>query len=775
MIKTLAAANRSERTPFKVPRTVQQSIPVERIYRDGIWQSNGKFTQMWRFSDINYSLASHEDQEEMFRDYCAVLNSLPTDASTKITINNRRLNGADFQRSVLMPQQGDGLDVYRREYNAVLTEKTAASNNLIQDKYITVSIARKTVDEARAFFHQVDADLSKNLGRLGSSARTLDNQERLRVFHDFFRPGDEQYFQFDMASAMRLGHHFADYIAPDGMRFKADHFELGGKVGRALLLRGYPSYLKDSMITELADFPRNLMLSIDIIPAPTDEAIREVQSRIMGIETDITRWQQRQNERNNFTATIPYELEQFRAESKEFLDDMSTRDQRMIFANVTLVHMADTLEQLNADTKTLMSFGQGERCDFTVLRFQQEDGLNTALPYGLRRITHTRTLTTESTAVLMPYRVQEIQDAGGIYYGINAVSKNLLICNRKKLLNPHGFILGVSGSGKSFSMKQAITFIALATNDDIIVIDAEREYSDLIRALAGAVIKISSSSPHHINPLEIARGYGMGENPVAMKSELLMSICEQQMGVGQLGAFHKSIIDRCTANVYHDFIKSGGKTRQPVLTDWRNELKRQPEREAEELALASELFVEGSLNMFAHETTADISNRIVCFDLYEMGEQLKPTALNVTMETIQNRVAANRLAGRYTWVFIDEIYLFFKYHYSAQFLYKCWKRFRKYGAAMTGATQNVEECLRSETARLMFANSEFLVLLNQAATDRAELARLLNISETQMGHVTNAEAGHGLLRVGSSIVPFANEFPRSGELYRLWSTTPGDR
>lgn len=324
-------------------------------------------------------------------------------------------------------------------------------------------------------------------------------------------------------------------------------------------------------------------------------------------------------------------------------------------------------------------------------------------------------------------------------------------------------------------MKEAITFIALSTNDDIIIIDAEREYGDLVRALKGEVIEISPNSPHHISPLTIAKGYGAGENPVAMKSELLMSICEQQMGAGQLGAFQKSIIDRCTTAVYHDFIKSGGKGRQPLLSDWRNEIKRQPEREAQELALATELFIEGSLNMFAHETNVDISNRIISFDLYEMGEQLKPTALTVTMETIQNRVAANRLAGKYTWVFIDEIYLFFKYFYSAQFLYKCWKRFRKYAAAMTGATQNVEECLRSDTARLMFANSEFLILLNQAATDRAELARLLNISPSQMGHITNAPAGHGLIRVGGSIVPFANEFPRDTELYRLMTTTPGDK
>ena len=772
MRKTLTAANRGERVPFKIPRSVQQSIPIQRVWQDGIWQVNGRFSQTWRFADINYSLASYEDQRDMFTSYCGVLNSLPTDAVTKITIHNRRLNSSDFQHSVLMRECGDDLDLYRLEYNRVLTEKAAASNNLIQDKYITVSVARKNAEEARAFFHRVDADLSKNLGRLDSGAKALDTYERLRILHDFFRPGEEQFYKFDLNTSMRLGHSFKDYIAPDGMKFLSDHFELGGKVGRVLFMRKYSSYIKDDMITSMADFPRTLVLSIDLLPVPTDEAVRDVQSQIMGIESDITRWQQRQNARNNFTAVVPYELEQQRAETKEFLDDLSTRDQRMVYANVTLLHMADTLEQLNADTETLLS---KSLCDFSILRYQQEDGFNTALPYGLRSIDVTRTLTTEAAASLMPFRVQEIQDMGGIYCGVNAVSKNLLICNRKNLLNPHGFILGVSGSGKSFTMKEFITFIALSTNDDIIIIDAEREYGDLVRALRGIVLEISPNSRHHINPLEIARGYGMGENPVALKSELLMSICEQQMGEGQLGAFHKSIIDRCTASVYHDFIKSGGKARQPILSDWRNEIKRQPEREAQELALASELFVEGSLNMFAHETNVDIDSRIIVFDLYEMGDQLKPTALNVTMETIQNRVATNRLAGKYTWVFVDEVYLFFKYYYSAQFLYKAWKRFRKYGAALTAATQNVEECLRSETARLMFANSEFLVLLNQAATDRAELAKLLNISENQMGYVTNAEAGHGLLRVGGAIVPFANEFPRTGALYQLWNTTPTDK
>ena len=385
MRKTLAAANRGERVPFKIPRSVQQSIPIQRVWQDGIWQVNGRFSQTWRFADINYSLASYEDQRDMFTSYCGVLNSLPTDAVTKITIHNRRLNSSDFQHSVLMRECGDDLDLYRREYNRVLTEKAAASNNLIQDKYITVSVARKNAEEARAFFHRVDADLSKNLERLDSGAKALDTYERLRILHDFFRPGEEQFYKFDLNASMRLGHSFKDYIAPDGMKFLSDHFELGGKVGRVLFMRKYSSYIKDDMITSMADFTRTLVLSIDLLPVPTDEAVRDVQSQIMSIESDITRWQQRQNARNNFTAVVPYELEQQRAETKEFLDDLSTRDQRMVYANVTLLHMADTLEQLDADTETLLS---KSLCDFSILRYQQEDGFNTALPYGHRRDPH---------------------------------------------------------------------------------------------------------------------------------------------------------------------------------------------------------------------------------------------------------------------------------------------------------------------------------------------------------------------------------------------------
>lgn len=774
MIKSLSEANKREKETFAIPRSVQRSIPIKRIYSDGIWQVGNQHSKTWRLTDVNYTAASDDDRRGIFLSYCAALNALPTDTGAKITIINRRLNPVDFERAVLMKERGDELDGYRRECNAILQGKAAASNNLVQEKYITLSIAPRKIEESRAYFRRVDGNLTKSFGRLDSSARTISNYDRLRIFHDFFRPGQEQYFTYNQSLAIRRGQDFRDFICPDGLQFKADHFEMGGKFGRVLFLSEFASYISDQMISDLSDFARSLVLSIDILPVPTDEAVKEVQQRILGVESDITRWQQRQNAKNNFTATVPYELEQLRAEAKEFLDDLTVRDQRMMFAVVTLVHVADTLDQLNADTEALLSIGREHLCQFSTLRYQQEDGLNTVLPYGLRRVKALRTLTTESTAVLMPFRAQEIQDPGGMYYGVNSISKNLLICDRKRLISPHAFYLGVSGSGKSMGMKSTITNVALGTDDDIIIIDAEREYGPLARALGGEVVEISPHSPHHISPMDIGEGYADGENPVALKSEVITSILEQQMGAGRITGSHKSIIDRCTANVYRPYLKSKGKLPAPLLTDWRNEVIKQTDPEAREIALAAELITEGSLNVFAHPTNVDMNNRLVVIDLYEMGEQLRPTALVVTLEAIQNRVAANRKRGKYTWVFIDEVYLYFKYHYSAEVLYRAWKRWRKYGAPLTAATQNVEECLKSETARLMFANSEFLLLFNQAATDRQELAKLLHLSDTQMGYVENAEPGHGLLRMGGALVPFANTVPKDSGLYRLMTTTPGE-
>ena len=578
---------------------------------------------------------------------------------------------------------------------------------------------------------------------------------------------------------MARGAHFKDYISPDNIEFKRDYIQIGDRYARVLFLKEYPSFLKDELLSQLTDFSRSMMVSVDVQPIPTDEAVKEIQKKLLAIETDITKWQQKQNMANNFSATVPYEMEQMRSEIKEFMDDLTARDQRMMFVTMTLVHLADSLAELDNDTETLMSIGRKDLCNLSVLKFQQEDGLNTVLPYGLMEIDAVRTLTTESTAVLIPYKTQEIIDDGGLYYGINAISHNLLMCNRKLLLNGNGFIIGVSGSGKSFASKMEIAMAALFTDDDIIVVDPEREYAPLVSNLGGEVIKLSASSPNHINAMDINEDNNSEDNPISIKSEFLISLFDQLLKNGDarfgggVGAKDRSIIDRCTISVYSDYFKGESK-KMPTLADFREELLKQPEQEAHDLALSLELFATGSLDAFSHQSNVNVNNRIACYDILELGDQMKSIGLLIMLDNIMNRVMANRKRGKYTRVYIDEAHLFFKNPYSAEFLLKAWKRFRKYGGLLTGITQNIADCLSNETARGMLANSEFLLMLNQAPSDRIELAGLLNISQTQMGYITNAPAGHGLIKVGGSIVPFVNDFPEETELYKLMSTRPGE-
>ncbi len=456
------------------------------------------------------------------------------------------------------------------------------------------------------------------------------------------------------------------------------------------------------------------------------------------------------------------------------LDDLTTRDQRMLFAVVTLVHLADSREHLDSDTETLQSIARKHLCQLGTLNWQQLDGLVTALPLGLRRIDALRTLTTEALAVLTPFKAQEIHDKGGVYYGQNVISKNLIMANRRELLNGTGFVLGVSGSGKSFTAKREIVNVALSINDNIIVIDPESEYWPLIDGLDGEVINISAASPNHINALDMEQGYGDGDNPVVLKSEFLLSLCEQLVGSGKLTAKEKSLIDRCTAQVYRDYIRNDYCGKVPTLQDFHAGLLNQPEAEAKDVALAIELFTEGSLNTFAKPTNVDTNSRIICYDIRDLGKQLLPVGMLVVLDSIFNRVIRNRKLGRNTWIYIDEIYLLFQHEYSANFLFTLWKRVRKYGACATGLTQDVDDLLQSHTARTMLANSEFLVMLNQAATNREELARLLNISDNQLSYITNVDFGHGLLKCGSAIVPFADSFPQHTRLFKLMTTRPKD-
>ncbi len=776
MLKTLRLLQKREKEKFRIPRTVQDLIPIDTVYPDGIFMAApGKFTKTYRFDDINYAAASLPDRESAFMKYSAMLNSLDTGAVTKITINNRRMDRREIARDILLKSRDDRLNEYRKEYNRMLADRALGQSAMVQDKYITLTVFRNTIEDARAYFSRVGGELQSHFAKLGSGLHEVSADERLKNLYSFYRTGEESIYNFDIRDSVRKGHSFKDYIGPDSIEVFDDYFMLGEKYGRVLFLRDYAAFINDELVTELTDIPRNLMLSIDIIPVPTEEAVREVESRMLGIETNAANWQRRQNAYNNFSAVLPYDMELQRRETKEFLEDLTTRDKRMMFALLTVVHMADSKEQLDQDTAMIKTSAQQRMCRLSTLKWQQMDGLNTALPIGVMKIDVPRTLTTESLAALMPFRVREINHRHGIYYGQNAVSGNMIIADRRQLMNGNSFILGVSGSGKSFAGKNEIVNLMLAGDCDIILLDPEREYSPLVRAMGGEVIHISAASPNHINAMDMNREYGDGANPVILKSEFVLSLCEQLVGGQHMGAKQKSIIDRCTARVYRQYQEQGYTGQPPTLQDFYDELMRQPEQEAGELALAMELFTKGSLDTFAKHTNVDTNNRLICYDILDLGKQLMPMGMLVVLDSILNRITKNRAHGRQTFVFIDEIYVLFRHEYSANFLFTLWKRVRKYGAYCTGITQNLEDLLQSHTARTMLANSEFLIMLNQAPTDRHELAKLINISEKQMEYITDVETGCGLMKIGSALIPFENRFPQNTRLYRLMSTRPDEK
>ena len=568
-----------------------------------------------------------------------------------------------------------------------------------------------------------------------------------------------------------------------GMELHADHLMLGDQYARVLFCQTYPSFLLDRTVRELASLPANLVLSIDLIPVSTDEAVGEAEKKLLGAETNITNWQRKQNQNNNFSAVVPYDMEEQRNEMREMLSDLCTRDQRLLFAVVTLVHIADSKAQLDGDTDSLQALGRQRACQFTTLRYQQLEGLNTALPYGVRKIDTFRTLITEAAGALMPFSAQEVVHKNGIYHGLSPINKNMIFVNRRQLLNGNGCILGVSGSGKSFFGKMEIVPLMLKGGVDILILDPEAEYLALTQQLGGEVIHISASSPHHINVMDMARGYGDESNPLILKSEFILSLFEQlylansPTGSAQqtvLSPRQKSILDRCVANVYREYLRSDYTAQPPTLHDLHAELLRQPEPESKALALDVEMYVTGSLNTFARQANVNLESSLIAFEIRELGSALQPLGMLVILDAIYNRLLRNQRQGRETWIFVDEAYLLFQYPYSANFFYKLWKRIRKQNGFATAITQNVEELLASDTARMMLSNSEYLVLLNQAPTDRALLSSVLHIPDAQLSYAVNVPQGQGVLKCGSAIVPFVDHFPTDTQLYRLMTTKPSD-
>ena len=767
MIKSFSKLKKQNKEEFRIPKTTQDMIPVDTVYKDGIFKIGNRYTKSYRFLDINYAIASKEEKTGLFLDYGDLLNSFDSSVMVKITVNNHKIDLHKFKEDILIPFKEDGLDEYRKEYNEMLLDKLKESDDIVQEKYLTLTVFKNNVEEARSYFSRIGTELSSHFAKLGSGCIELNLEERLKILHDFYR-SDESEFNFDMKDNMRKGHSFKDLICPLAPEFKHKYFKLDDKYGRVLYLSNYPRFIKDSIVSELCNLNKNMMYSMDLISIPTDEAVKEIERKLLGVNTNITNWQRRQNANNNFSAVIPYDMEMQREECKEFLDDLTIRDQRMMLCNITIVHLADSKEELDNDTELLKSVARKFMCDLSILYFssRQLDGLCTALPIGLNRLNIIRTLLTESASVFIPFRAQEIADKGGIWYGQNAITNNPIFCNKECLQNPNAFVLGVPGSGKSFLTKEEIEFIIMRTDDDILICDPENEYSSIIRKFGGEVIEISAGSKDHINAMDMKDGYGDSGDPVRDKSQFIMSLIEQVSRKG-IDDLERSIIDRCVRETYMEF-------ERPTLKTLRAKLLEQQEKEAKALALKLEIFTDGSLDAFAHETNVDVDNRIVSYNIFKLGKQLKTMGLLVITDAMINRVNENFIKGKKTHIFIDEFHVVFENEQSAAFFNSAWRQFRKRDAYPTGITQNVEYLLDSVEASTMLSNSEFVVMLNQAYQDREKLGRLLNISDEQMSYITNAQSGCGLIKYGGILVPFVNKMPK-GLLYDLNTTKPSDR
>lgn len=767
MIKSFSKLKKQNKEEFRIPKTTQDTIPVDTVYKDGIFKIGNRYTKSYRFLDINYAIASKEEKIGLFLDYGDLLNSFDSSVMVKITVNNHKIDLHKFKEDILIPFKEDGLDEYRKEYNEMLLDKLKESDDIVQEKYLTLTVFKNNVEEARSYFSRIGTELSSHFAKLGSKCIELNLEERLKILHDFYR-SDESEFNFDMKDNMRKGHSFKDLICPLAPEFKHKYFKLDDKYGRVLYLSNYPRFIKDSIVSELCNLNKNMMYSMDLISIPTDEAVKEIERKLLGVNTNITNWQRRQNANNNFSAIIPYDMEMQREECKEFLDDLTIRDQRMMLCNITIVHLADSKEELDNDTELLKSVARKFMCDLSILYFssRQLDGLCTVLPIGLNRLNIIRTLLTESASVFIPFRAQEIADKGGIWYGQNAITNNPIFCNKECLQNPNAFVLGVPGSGKSFLTKEEIEFIIMRTDDDILICNPENEYSNIIRKFGGEVIEISAGSKDHINAMDMKDGYGDSGDPVRDKSQFIMSLIEQVSRKG-IDDLERSIIDRCVRETYMEF-------ERPTLKTLRAKLLEQQEKEAKALALKLEIFTDGSLDAFAHETNVDVDNRIVSYNIFKLGKQLKTMGLLVITDAMINRVNENFIKGKKTHIFIDEFHVVFENEQSAAFFNSAWRQFRKRDAYPTGITQNVEYLLDSVEASTMLSNSEFVVMLNQAYQDREKLGRLLNISDEQMSYITNAQSGCGLIKYGGVLVPFVNKMPK-GLLYDLNTTKPSDR
>ena len=756
---------------YKAPKSIQQTIEIMKVAENGIFEvAKNRYSKCYRFQDINYTTTNETEQIDIFERYCKFLNSL--DVSFKITINNKNKDMEQVRDYVFLQRQDDGYDGFRRIYNDIMEQKIHEGRQGIeQERYLTITIERKNFEEAKAQFATIEASVHKAFGELGAEIVPLSGNERIKVLYDYYHLGDENSFDFDIREARKVGADFRNDLCNGMIQFYPDYFKDEKKFCRALFIKKYPSSLSDRFLNEITSLPVHSITSIDVVPIPKDMTTKILQKKYLGIESDIIKQQRVRNKNNDFSSEISYNKRIEKKEIEEIMDDVRENDQCLYYVSVTIILMADTKEELDSMTETVETIGKRNSVTIEEHYLKQRESLNTALPIGVRQVETMRTMLTQSLAVLMPFNVQELNDKQGCYYGINQVSKNINIGNRKKLINGNGFVFGVPGSGKSFFCKMEMGNVFLSGNDEIIVIDPMNEYFDIAQTYGGTVVNMSTYTDNYVNPLDMdvwSLDLNDSRGMIREKGEFMLGLCEQCMGES-LNSRQKSIIDRCVRKLYIEIARNREKY-VPIMSDFYEILMNQPEDEARDIALSLELFVNGSLNIFNHQTNVDVDNRFTVYGIRDLGTELSPITMLVMMESIQNRIIANGKRGIATWLYIDEFHVLLNSEYSAKYLQQLWKKVRKQGGLCTGITQNIVDLLQNYTATTMLANSEFVALLKQANTDSSRMAEVIGVSEAQLRFVTNTSSGMGLMKCGNVVIPFDNTIEKGTDLYNLYNT-----
>lgn len=770
------ASTRNSWGGVNTPKSVQKSIPIDHIYDDGMWRSGNVYSQMWSVSDINYAMVSDGIKEEIQQVYGKLYAGVPSDCSIKMCTVSQRMDDLVFRRDVLYHRANDGHDDLRGEKNRQLAACASLVGNVLQSKYVIISTQKSRVDDARERLRQVQGHLVNIFSELGSTVRSVDNSERLRILHNFFRVGEESRFEFDLDRCTKLGEDFRDFVAPDVIEFKRDHIDIDNRVAKCMSMSYFPQRIDDKLVTTLLQQVPYIILTMDFVPIETEDAYKTLADYRMKVDADKVRFNRKSVDNLDFTANVPQRTQEEENTLNQWQRDMTDNDQQMFLTLLTVAYFADDLEELRQETDALKTAAGNYNCRFTEMRWQQENTFNTAMPYGLRRIANLRAMTTKGVASLIPFNTQEVLVPGGIYYGVNAISGNIIIGLRTVLINGNAMVIATSGGGKSLFVKQEILELFLRfLKAKFYIVDPENEYGPLVRELGGIVVDISVDSTTYFNPLDFTYDPATKIQPHTAKAEFVLSLCEQIMGRESIQAGDKSLIDRSLKHIYKPLIKSGYKDACPTLTDLYNDLKEQPHERAHEIALALELFATGSMNMFAHPTNVDMSNRLICFNIQSLGDQLKPVAMLSMLEYINTCVMSNERNDpkAATWVYFDEIYLLLRDKLSSQFLYTSWKRFRKYNAYATGITQNVQDCLSNDTAYAMLANSEFVCMLRQTK-DIDSVVELYGLSDPQKNYLKLAKPGQGILKMGNNLIPFVNDHPTNTKIYRLLTTKPGE-